>query len=285
MVSKPETANERRPGLHSAIIAANRAARNNTRWKPTCFAPLKAWMAGCIPKLKRGGEDSKALMDVEVEDEESSDSDVCDDFAEGVEREESDMTNIYSHMRYLDDLDLGRGKDFLTDELYEMKIECIDFYLPQFVYASLKKEISPELQEFLLKESSQWMGLAIKMHWLYQAIVGDGVAVTGKEMHVEAARMMKACEEAVLAADKPLKDWPYDVVMPVFTKRHGGQSGRETVAFYVKAFNSDIVDYRLKRQLLMFQFQRYMFNTVTGAARSAKFSQMSNPLAEKPMRR
>ncbi|KAF4661521.1 Phosphatidylinositol 4-kinase beta [Perkinsus chesapeaki] len=209
MVSESSRRND--PSASLSRVAVEGRGHHNIMRNMNCFAPLKAWLEGCIPKIHRRLEDAKEAKALSIpEEEENTNSDIWDGFGEGIDESDHNMTNIYSHMHHLENADLGQVDDFLVSQLYKIKVECVDFYLPQLVYASMKEKSAPDLQSFLLMEASTFMGLAIKMHWLYHAIVEDGVELTGKDMHRGATKMEDACETAVLTCDRPLKDSPGD---------------------------------------------------------------------------
>ncbi|KAF4674454.1 Phosphatidylinositol 4-kinase beta [Perkinsus chesapeaki] len=54
------------------------------------------------------------------------------------------------------------------------------------------------LHTFLLDKAAQRMGFALKLHWLYQAVVEDGPKVTGTEMHEAALRLCQESEMAIV---------------------------------------------------------------------------------------
>ncbi|KAF4692329.1 Phosphatidylinositol 4-kinase beta [Perkinsus olseni] len=111
----------------------------------------------------------------------------------------SEVFDAYYHMHYLHTMTSQGVNDYLVNELYNVNDKYIDFYLPQLVYSSLKRINTSSLHTFLLDKAAQRMGFALKLHWLYQAvIIEDGAKVTGTEMHEAALRLCQECEMAVV---------------------------------------------------------------------------------------
>ncbi|KAF4738511.1 Phosphatidylinositol 4-kinase beta [Perkinsus olseni] len=110
----------------------------------------------------------------------------------------SEVFDAYYHMHYLHTMTSQGVNDYLVNELYNVNDKYIDFYLPQLVYSSLKRINTSSLHTFLLDKAAQRMGFALKLHWLYQAVIEDGAKVTGTEMHEAALRLCQECEMAVV---------------------------------------------------------------------------------------
>jgi hypothetical protein len=102
--------------------------------------------------------------------------------------------NLHLFMHYLLTREQSGVQDYLVNELYKMRDDEIDLYLPQLCQLALLRYNNSSLSRFLLDKAAQSMHFALKTHWLVQSIVEDRTP----ELCESAQSMVNACETAMV---------------------------------------------------------------------------------------
>mmetsp|Transcript_23302 Transcript_23302/g.66285 ORF Transcript_23302/g.66285 Transcript_23302/m.66285 type:complete len:886 (-) Transcript_23302:64-2721(-) len=107
---------------------------------------------------------------------------------------QSEYFDAHLHMTYLLRMEQSGVQDYLVNELYKMKEDDVDFYLPQLCQVALLRYQTSSLHRFLLDKASRSMHFALRIHWLMQSFVEDRLP----EISESALAMVNACETVVV---------------------------------------------------------------------------------------